>query len=686
MSTEVKHRRGTAAQHASFTGAEAEITYDSTNKALRVHDGVTAGGEIVSAPYLEQTAKALQLIPWSMRDDILSGAPALDHTASLAAIWTDSRVKRAVEFPSNGVFNVDHVRLPVGTVAREFIFGGSKFRQMADRTSGGQFLRLMQPTSIGAYGSWDDITIDGGVFDLDGKVQWSAIAWLPYMRRAVVRDLTVIHRTVAMVPVTLDATTDIFSASGHPFANGDCVVVVSGQYSVPGGHPGSGTRFFVINRTADTFQLSLTSGGAAFNFTSAGAGVLVQPYVNWGMVVGGHDVQVINPRVLNGSCLYQDGLHIIHGAGIGVLGGYVESGDDALALGFEIDPAIPDLEIRDVSVSGLRVKAAMATAVKVYAPSGSGRTVAGAELEVIGESGMFRNGGVAFDGDYGTPLIDQFAPIRDIRVRANLTVGSVGRTQLNQPFIVKFTGCTNCHVDGQFRILGDDTLPWDEIYAERALDCSLTGEITKRDAQMDSTIDGATTRNVVSSIPPVYVAPVAPVVVTNLLANPWGSGGTPSAVPVGWRPSSGNNGLTMEFLYSEPDADGYRKVAYRLAGTTTANSTAILCPNANSAVAFDPAKAAVSFKWGVQIEGAVPAGMTITLAVAGLASDGNTILENTDLGIAMMVGRSMERFEVSRTMINAGTEFLRGQLAYVIPTGSVVDLVIWTHQPMLTED
>lgn len=44
MSKEVKHRRGTAAQHAAFVGAEAEFTYDSTAKTIRVHDGATAGG------------------------------------------------------------------------------------------------------------------------------------------------------------------------------------------------------------------------------------------------------------------------------------------------------------------------------------------------------------------------------------------------------------------------------------------------------------------------------------------------------------------------------------------------------------------------------------------------------------------------------------------------------------------
>ena len=44
MSIQVKFRRGTATQHNSFTGANGEITVDTTNKTLRVHDGVTVGG------------------------------------------------------------------------------------------------------------------------------------------------------------------------------------------------------------------------------------------------------------------------------------------------------------------------------------------------------------------------------------------------------------------------------------------------------------------------------------------------------------------------------------------------------------------------------------------------------------------------------------------------------------------
>lgn len=41
-------RRGTTAENDLFTGAVAEPTYDTDRKELRVHDGSTAGGKVVS--------------------------------------------------------------------------------------------------------------------------------------------------------------------------------------------------------------------------------------------------------------------------------------------------------------------------------------------------------------------------------------------------------------------------------------------------------------------------------------------------------------------------------------------------------------------------------------------------------------------------------------------------------------
>ena len=55
MATAIQRRRGTAAQHSSFTGLAGEITIDTTNNTVVVHDGSTAGGHRL-AKYSEITA------------------------------------------------------------------------------------------------------------------------------------------------------------------------------------------------------------------------------------------------------------------------------------------------------------------------------------------------------------------------------------------------------------------------------------------------------------------------------------------------------------------------------------------------------------------------------------------------------------------------------------------------------
>lgn len=44
MASQVKLRGGTSAEHSNFIGAQREVTVDTTNNTLRVHDGLTAGG------------------------------------------------------------------------------------------------------------------------------------------------------------------------------------------------------------------------------------------------------------------------------------------------------------------------------------------------------------------------------------------------------------------------------------------------------------------------------------------------------------------------------------------------------------------------------------------------------------------------------------------------------------------
>ena len=44
MAVQLQLRSGTATEHNTFIGANGEVTVDTTNKTLRVHDGSTVGG------------------------------------------------------------------------------------------------------------------------------------------------------------------------------------------------------------------------------------------------------------------------------------------------------------------------------------------------------------------------------------------------------------------------------------------------------------------------------------------------------------------------------------------------------------------------------------------------------------------------------------------------------------------
>lgn len=55
MPTQVQFRRGSTAENNNFTGASGELTVNTSNNTVRVHDGVTQGGfELVDKPFLNR--------------------------------------------------------------------------------------------------------------------------------------------------------------------------------------------------------------------------------------------------------------------------------------------------------------------------------------------------------------------------------------------------------------------------------------------------------------------------------------------------------------------------------------------------------------------------------------------------------------------------------------------------------
>jgi len=101
MSTQVQYRRGTAAQNDAFTGALAEITVDTTNSTLRIHNGVTPGGSgnLATVAYVDNAIGALSA------DSISNGTSNVKVLSSGGNVAITVGGSGIVTFAAAGILN-----------------------------------------------------------------------------------------------------------------------------------------------------------------------------------------------------------------------------------------------------------------------------------------------------------------------------------------------------------------------------------------------------------------------------------------------------------------------------------------------------------------------------------------------------------------------------------------------------
>ena len=88
MAGQLKLRKGTTTEHDTFTGAQGELTYDTTLKSLVLHDGVTAGG--VKIPYLSNGRVPSTMMP--VATESIVGASKIATTAIAQAGTNDTDI------------------------------------------------------------------------------------------------------------------------------------------------------------------------------------------------------------------------------------------------------------------------------------------------------------------------------------------------------------------------------------------------------------------------------------------------------------------------------------------------------------------------------------------------------------------------------------------------------------------
>lgn len=99
MSRVLQIRRGTTAQNDNFTGMAGEITYDTTAKTIRVHDGSTLGGfALARADEISESTTPFDIttVPdttWSAIVARVAPTPFTVHTSSNITIHSTTAIE-----------------------------------------------------------------------------------------------------------------------------------------------------------------------------------------------------------------------------------------------------------------------------------------------------------------------------------------------------------------------------------------------------------------------------------------------------------------------------------------------------------------------------------------------------------------------------------------------------------------
>ena len=100
-------RRGTSAQNDNFTGMAGEITMDTTNKTVRIHDGETLGG--IALARADEVATAQEVESFD-----ITTVPATFWQTLFATYQTNCiQSKSSITEMSVIIFQLTHGKFPI---------------------------------------------------------------------------------------------------------------------------------------------------------------------------------------------------------------------------------------------------------------------------------------------------------------------------------------------------------------------------------------------------------------------------------------------------------------------------------------------------------------------------------------------------------------------------------------------
>ena len=278
MTTAVQHRRGTTAEHSTFTGLEGEVTIDTTKDTAVIHDGTLAGGYPLAKENLANvTTSGLSSIDGASTasDDKFF---IYDQSATTLKTITRAELNNAIEQDA-----LANVAITGGTINGTAIGGttaaaGAFTTLSASSTVSGTGFStyLASPPAIGgtaaAAGSFTTLSASGNVTLSGGTA--NGVAYLNGSKvvtsgSALTFDGTnlgvggSLNTASGRVALTLNATTDTVISFGRAGTSVGYILQDAGGQTFYNGE-NTYQRFYV--NAAE--QMRLTSTGLAIGTTS----------------------------------------------------------------------------------------------------------------------------------------------------------------------------------------------------------------------------------------------------------------------------------------------------------------------------------------------------------------------------------------------------------------------------------
>jgi len=170
VATQIQYRRGTGVQNDAFTGALGEVTVDTTNKTIRVHDGVAVGGSnIATVAYVSAQLSSLSA------NKINQNASNVTVTASFVNVAVNGTNVAAFSSQSlsttgfiNTTGNLICAVLNAGAVASSGMIYANSTAQSTSTTTGA----LEVAGGVGIVGNLNvgDGTLAGGTHVFQGNI------------------------------------------------------------------------------------------------------------------------------------------------------------------------------------------------------------------------------------------------------------------------------------------------------------------------------------------------------------------------------------------------------------------------------------------------------------------------------------------------------------------------------------